>query len=59
MAECHVSIPKPFANGDMNEWFKRYEICCKANKATIALKLPMLLEGKALNVWLELSEKQQ
>ena len=59
MAERHVSIPKSIANGDMNEWFKRYEICCKANEATIALKLPTLLEGKALNVWLELSEEQQ
>ena len=31
MAERHVSVPKSFANGDVNEWFKRYEICCKAN----------------------------
>ena len=52
MAERHVSIPQSIANGDMNEWFKGYEICCKANEATIALKLPTLLEGKALNVWL-------
>ena len=62
MAERHVSIPKPFANRDVNEWFKRYDICCKANgwnKATIALKLPTLLEGEALAVWLELNEEQQ
>ena len=31
MAEHHVSVLKPFANGDVNEWFKRYKICCKAN----------------------------
>ena len=62
MAERHVSVPKPFASGDVNEWFKRFDICCKANKwteATSALKLPTLLEGEALAVWLELSEEQQ
>ena len=62
MAERHVSVPKPFASGDVNEWFKRYEICCKANgwnDATKALKFPTLLEGEALAVWLELSEEQQ
>ena len=49
MVERHVSVPKPSANGDVNEWFKRYEICCKANgrnEATIALKLSTLLEGE-------------
>ena len=62
MAERHVSVPKPFASGDAAEWFTRYEICCKANKWTEgipALKLPTLLEGEALAVWLELSEEQQ
>ena len=62
MAERHVSIPKPFASGDATEWFIRYEICCKANKwtdGTPALKLPTLLKGEALAVWLELSEEQQ
>ena len=62
MAERHVSLPKPFASGDVHEWFQRFEICCRANSwnaATQALKLPMLLEGEALAVWLELSEEQQ
>lgn len=62
MTERHISIPKPFGSGDANEWFLRYEICCKANgwnDATKALKLPTLLEGEALAVWLELSEEQQ
>ena len=36
--------------------------CCKANgwdKETPVLKLPTLLEGEALAIWLELSEEQQ
>ena len=62
MAERHISVPKPFASGDAAEWFTRYEVCCKANKrteGTPALKLPTLLEGEALAVWLEFSEEQQ
>ena len=62
MAERHVSLPKPFASGDAKEWFMKYDICCKANGwngATSAKKLPTLLEGEALAVWLELSEEQQ
>lgn len=62
MAERHVSLPKPFSNGDVNEWFKRFDICCRANgwnAAAMALKLPTLLEGEALAVWLELSEEDQ
>ena len=46
----------------MDEWFSRFEICCKANDwdaATQAVKLPTLLEGEALAVWLELSEDDQ
>ena len=62
MAERHISLPKPFSSGDANEWFQRFEICSKANgwdNAKKALKLPTLLEGEALAVWLELSEEQQ
>ena len=58
----HISLPKPFNSGDANEWFKRFEICCKANgwdDAKKSLKLPTLLEGEALDVWLELTEEQQ
>ena len=58
----HISLPKTFASGDVNEWFKRFEICCSANDwndATKALKLPTLLEGEALAIWLELSEETQ
>ena len=62
MAERHISVPKPFASGDVTEWFQRFDICCKANgwnSETKALKLPTLLEGEALAVWLELTEEQQ
>ena len=62
MAEKHIAIPKPFSHGDVREWFQRFEICCKANAwddAKKALKLPTLLEGEALAVWLELSEAEQ
>ena len=62
MTERHISIPKSFASGDANEWFSRYEICCKANRwndATKTLKLPTLLEEEDLTVWLELSKEQQ
>ncbi len=62
MASRHISVPKPFAAGDADEWFQRFEICCRANgwnEETKALKLPTLLEGEAIAVWLELTAKQQ
>ena len=62
MAHHHISLPKALASGDVNEWFKHCDICCKANgwnETTSALKLPTLLEGEALAIWLELSEEQQ
>ena len=62
MAERHVSVPKPFASGDANEWFQRFDICSRANSwnnATKALKLPTLLEGEALAIWLELTAEEQ
>jgi hypothetical protein len=58
----HISLPKPFSSGDVSEWFRRFEICSKANQwkeETQALKLPTLLEGESLAVWLELSEAEQ
>ena len=62
MAERHVSIPKPFSTGDITEWFQRFEICFRANgwnDEAKAVKLPTLLEGEAIAVWLELSEEEQ
>ena len=58
----HISLPKTFSSGDVNEWFKRFDICSKANgwnSETKAKKLPMLLEGEALANWMELSEDEQ
>ena len=53
MAAQHVSIPKPFKEGDAREWFQRFEICCRANEwndAKKARKLPTLLEGEPLSI---------
>ena len=59
---AHISIPKPFASGDATEWFKRFEICSKANQwndTTKAVKLLTPLEGEAFAIWLGLSEEEQ
>ena len=48
--------------GDAVEWFQRFEICSHANEwndAKKALKLPTLLEGEALAVWIELTDDEQ
>ena len=58
----HISVPKTFSSGDVNEWFCRFEICCKANewnRVTKAAKFPTLLEGEALAVWIKLSEEDK
>ena len=60
MAEHHVSLPKPFVSGDAHDWFKWFDICCRANgwdAVTKALKLPTLLEGEALAVWSDMEEE--
>ena len=62
MAECHISLPKPFSGGDFKDWFQRFEICARANGWEAAIKaarLPTLLEGEASAIWLELSNEQQ
>ena len=62
MAGRHVSVPKSFSDGDVSEWLQRFDICSKANEwnaATQALKLPTLLEGEALAIWLELATEDQ
>ena len=62
MATNHFSVPKSFSSGDAAEWFKRFDICSAANKwseETKALKLPTLLEGEALAIWLALDEDVQ
>ena len=62
MAKRHISLPKPFSSGDVEDWFQRFDICAQANgwkAGTKAKKLPTLLEGEALAVWLELTREQQ
>ena len=52
---------KPFASGDAHDWFKRFNICCRANAwdaATKALKLPTLLEGEVPVIWSDIEEEQ-
>ena len=48
-------------SGDATEWFKRFEICSKANQQndTKAVKLPTLLEGEVFAIWLGLSKEEQ
>ena len=46
----------------MCKWLPQFEICARANMwddTLKALTLPVLLEGKAFAVWLELSEAEQ
>ena len=62
MAGRHISLPQPFASGDVEDWFQRFDICARANgwdEEAKAKKLPTLLEGEALAVWLELTREQQ
>lgn len=58
----HISLPRPLAEGDSTDWFLKYEICCVSNdwgNDLKAKKLPTLLEGEPLAIWLELSEEQR
>ena len=62
MTAGHISVPKSFCDRDAREWFQRFEIYCSANQwndEVKARKLPTLLEGEALAIWLELFEEQQ
>ena len=48
--------------GNDTKWFKCFELCFKANNWNAemqAVKLPTLLEGEGLAIWLELSEEAQ
>ena len=62
MSASAISVPKPFTEGNPVEWFQRYDIRCTANgweDEVKAKRLPTLLEGEALAVWLELSKTEQ
>ena len=52
----------PWERSLRREWYQRFEICAHANgwEAEVKVKkLPTLLEGEALAVWLELTNEQQ
>jgi len=58
----HISLPRQFSEGEPTEWFQKYEICCDANDwddAMKAKKLPTLLEGEALAIWIELTTEEK
>ena len=62
MASKHISLPSVCAEGDPTEWFQRFAICCRANDwnhETKAKKVPTLLEGEVLLIWLELTEAEK
>ena len=51
----HISILKSFSEGNAHEWLQRFDICYQANGRSDevkVLKLPTLLEGEVLAVWL-------
>ena len=57
----HISLPRPLTEGDPTDWFLKYEICCVSNDwgdELKAKKLPTLLEGEPLAIWLELSQER-
>ena len=57
-----VSLPKQFSEGNPVKWFARFEFCCRVNgweDDVTATRLPTLLEGEALAVWLELNKDEQ
>ena len=62
MANCHISVPKWFTNGDASEWFRQFNIFSRGNEwsdETKVLKLPSLLEGEALTTWLEFCDVRE
>ncbi|KAL5509977.1 hypothetical protein EMCRGX_G005432 [Ephydatia muelleri] len=61
-SSSHVSLPKPFASGNISEWFTRFDICSNANEwddDKKVVKLPKLLEGVAFAAWLDLSLEER
>jgi hypothetical protein len=62
-SEKHIALPKCFSgDSDFDEWIVKFEICAAANtwnSQTQAKKLPTLLEGDALMVYLEVPEGQR
>ena len=61
-SSSHVSLPKPFASGNISEWFTRFDVCSDANEwddDKKVVKLPTLLEGEAFAAWLDLSLEER
>ena len=57
----HINLPRPLAGGDPTGLFLKCEIFCMSSNwedKLKAKKLPTLLEGEPLVVWLDLSEEQ-
>ena len=55
----HTAIPKPFQNGDLKEWIAKFEVCATSkgwDDPAKTKKIPTLLEGEALVVYLEMEE---
>ena len=59
MATNHFSVPKSFSSGDAAECFDISSAANKWSEETKVLKLPTLLEGEALAIWLALDEDVQ
>jgi len=38
----HISLPKQFSEGELTEWFQKYEICCNTNDWDDTLKAKKL-----------------
>ena len=62
MAIRHVGILTSFAEGGAADWFRCFNIYCRANEwdeIIKARKLPTILEGEALAICVELGEDVQ
>lgn len=51
MANAHVRLPKPFASGNVHEWFMRFNICSDANEWGDERKALRLSSPYAVGRW--------
>ena len=56
MTDKHVSLPRLFQNGDIQQWVQKFEICAAANGWNDRTKA---LEGEVLAVFLEMKEEDK
>ena len=62
MVSKHISLSRQFSEGEPTDWFQKYDMCCDANEwedKITAKKLPTLLEGEAIAIWLELTTEEK